>query len=208
MAQFFHIHPDNPQARLINQAADILKQGGVVVYPTDCSYSIGCHLGDKNALDRIRTIRQLSPKHHFTLMCRDLKDLGYYAHVDNSAYRLLKSITPGPFTFILRASKEVPRRLMHPKRKTIGMRVPENQIVQDLLQALGEPIMTTTLLLPGETTAMTDPHDIYDAVESRVDLIIDGGYGELELTTVLDMVEGHPQLIRQGKGDVVDLLQT
>lgn len=201
MSQFFQIHPVTPQKRLINQAVDILRRGGVIVYPTDSAYAIGCHLGDKQAADRIKRIRKLDDKHNFTLMCRDLSDIGVFAKVDNTQYRLLKTFTPGPYTFILDATSEVPRRLLHPKRKTIGMRVPDNAIVQALLEELGEPIMSSTLILPDKEEPMTDPEEIRDALEHELDLIIDGGFCGLEATTVVNMTGPAPEVTRIGKGD-------
>lgn len=201
MAQFFQIHAENPQHRLIVQAADIIRKGGLVVYPTDSAYALGCHIGDKDALERIRTLRKLDKNHNFTLMCRDLSEIATYARVDNQAYRLLKNHTPGAYTFILEATADVPRRLMHPKRKTIGLRVPDNPIALALLEELGEPLMTSSLLLPGEEFPLTDPYDIRDTLEHFVELVIDGGYCGLEPTTVIDLTESLPQLVRQGKGD-------
>jgi len=201
MAQFFQIHAENPQHRLIVQAADIIRKGGVVVYPTDSAYALGCHIGDKDALDRIRAMRKLDKNHNFTLMCRDLSELATYARVDNAVYRLIKNHTPGAYTFILEATAEVPRRLLHPKRKTIGLRVPDSPIALALLAELGEPIMTSSLLMPGEEYPMTDPYDIRDSLEHQVDLIIDGGYCGLDPTTVIDFTGDAPELIRQGKGD-------
>lgn len=201
MAQFFQIHPENPQQRLIVQAVDIIRKGGIVVYPTDSAYALGCHIGDKDALERIRTLRQLDKHHNFTLMCRDLSELATYARVDNQVFRLLKNHTPGAYTFILEATADVPRRLMHPKRKTIGLRVPDNAIALALLEELGEPLMTSSLLLPGEELPLTDPYDIRDSLERHVELVIDGGYCGLEPTTVIDLTGGTPELIRQGKGD-------
>ena len=201
MSQFFQIHPETPQKRLINQAVDILRKGGVIVYPTDSAYAIGCHLGDKQAADRIKRIRRLDDKHNFTLMCRDLSDIGVFAKVDNTQYRLLKNFTPGAYTFILDATSEVPRRLLHPKRKTIGMRVPDNAIVQALLAELGEPIMSSTLILPGDEDPMTDPYDIRETLEHELDLIIDGGFCGLESTTVVNMTGDAPEVTRVGKGD-------
>ncbi|EDM49569.1 MULTISPECIES: L-threonylcarbamoyladenylate synthase [Marinobacter] len=201
MSQFFQIHPETPQKRLINQAVDILRKGGVIVYPTDSAYAIGCHLGDKQAADRIKRIRRLDDKHNFTLMCRDLSDIGVFAKVDNTQYRLLKNFTPGAYTFILDATSEVPRRLLHPKRKTIGMRVPDNAIVQALLAELGEPIMSSTLILPGDEDPMTDPYDIRETLEHELDLIIDGGFCGLEATTVVNMTGDAPEVTRVGKGD-------
>lgn len=201
MAQFFQIHPENPQHRLIVQAADIIRKGGIVVYPTDSAYALGCHIGDKDALERIRTLRKLDKNHNFTLMCRDLSELATYARVDNQVFRLIKNHTPGAYTFILEATADVPRRLLHPKRKTIGLRVPDNPIALALLEELGEPLMTSSLLLPGEDMPMTDPYDIRDTLEHFVELVIDGGYCGLEPTTVVDLTGDIPELVRQGKGD-------
>jgi tRNA threonylcarbamoyl adenosine modification protein (Sua5/YciO/YrdC/YwlC family) len=201
LAQFFQIHPENPQRRLIVQATDIIRKGGLVVYPTDSAYALGCHIGDKEALERIRTLRKLDKDHNFTLMCRDLSELATYARVDNQVFRLLKNHTPGAYTFILEGTAEVPRRLMHPKRKTIGLRVPDNPIALALLEELGEPLMTSSLLLPGEEFPMTDPYDIRDTLEHFVELVIDGGYCGPEPTTVIDLTGDAPQLTRQGKGD-------
>lgn len=202
MSQFFQIHPDNPQVRLIKQAADIVRKGGIIVYPTDSAYAIGCHIGDKKALERIRRIRQLDDKHNFTLVCRDLSELASFARVDNTQYRLLKACTPGPYTFILKATAEVPRRLMHQKRKTIGLRVPENPTAQALLAELNEPLMSVTLIMPGDADPLIDPYDIRSTLEHDVDLVIDGGYCGLEMTTVVDLADDEPALVRQGKGDV------
>lgn len=202
MSQFFQIHPDNPQARLIKQAADIIRTGGIVVYPTDSAYALGCHIGDKRALDTIRRIRKLDDKHNFTLVCRDLSELANFARVDNAAYRLLKATTPGPYTFILKATPEVPRRLLHAKRKTIGLRVPENNIAQALLDELNEPMMSVTLIMPGDDDPLIDPYEIRDLLEHDVDLVIDGGYCGLEMTSVIDLADDEPVLVRQGKGDI------
>ncbi|MFN3235553.1 MAG: L-threonylcarbamoyladenylate synthase [Pseudomonadales bacterium] len=202
MSQYFRIHPDNPQVRLIHQAVDIIRQGGVIAYPTDSAYALGCHIGDKRALEKICAIRRLDSKHNFTLICRDLSDLGVYAKVNNSAYRLIKAATPGPYTFILQATREVPRRLVHPKRKTIGLRVPANNICIDLLDQLGEPMMTTTLILPGDQYPLTDPGEIREMLEHQVDLIIDGGFGGLESTTVVNLEEQIPEIVREGCGDL------
>jgi tRNA threonylcarbamoyl adenosine modification protein (Sua5/YciO/YrdC/YwlC family) len=202
VSQFFQIHPDNPQARLIRQAADIVRAGGVVVYPTDSAYALGCHIGDKNALDRIRRIRNLDSRHNFTLVCRDLSEIATYARVDNTAYRLLKHSTPGPYTFILKATSEVPKRLMHAKRKTVGLRVPENLIAQALLADLGEPLMSVTLIMPGDEYPLIDPYDIRTTLEHSVDLVIDGGYCGMEATTVVDLADDVPLILRAGKGDV------
>ena len=201
MSQFFQIHPENPQIRLIKQAAEVIRQGGVIAYPTDCGYSLGCHLGDKSALDRIRAIRRLDDKHNFTLVCRDLSEISTYARFDNRLYRLLKSNTPGPYTFIFSATSEVPRRLLHPKRKTIGIRVPNNRIVSALLEELGEPIMSTTLILPGDEYPLTDPDEIRDLMEHQVDLVIDGGFCGLESTTVISMEQDYLEVVREGMGD-------
>lgn len=201
MSQYFNIHPENPQARLINQAVDIIRQGGVIAYPTDSAYALGCHLGDKNAIERIRKLRQLDDKHNFTLMCRDLSELGVYAKVDNVTFRLLKANTPGPYTFILKATTEVPRRLMHPKRRTIGLRIPKHQITLDLLEALGEPLMSVTLILPDETLPLTDPEVIRDRLGKQVDLIIDGGACNLEPTTVVSLENDEVEVLRVGLGD-------
>jgi len=201
MSQFFQIHPENPQTRLINQAVDIVRGGGIIAYPTDSAYALGCHMGDKSALDRIRRIRRLDKDHNFTLMCRDLSELSNYARVDNAMYRLLRNNTPGAYTFILEATREVPRRMMHPKRKTIGLRVPDNVIALDLLEGLGEPIMSVTLIMPDDEYPLIDPYDIRDVLEHEVDLVIDGGYCGLEPTTVIDLSGDSPALMRTGKGD-------
>ena len=206
MSQFFSIHPDNPQHRLVRQASEIVKKGGIIVYPTDSAYALGCHVGDKKALDKIRQIRQLDKNHNFTLMCRDLSELAVYAKVDNQLYRSLKAHTPGPYTFILEATSEVPRRLMHPKRKTIGLRVPENPIALALLEDLGEPIMSVTLIMPGDEYPLTDPYDIRDMLEHHVDLIVEGGYCGLEPTTVVDLNGQSPVIIRQGMGEFEDFM--
>ncbi|MEW6647244.1 MAG: L-threonylcarbamoyladenylate synthase [Pseudomonadota bacterium] len=201
MSQFFQIHAETPQPRLIRQAVDLLRGGAVIVYPTDSGYALGCLSGDKDAIERIRQIRRLDDRHNFTLVCRDLSEIATYAKVDNSTYRLLKQLTPGPYTFILDATREVPRRLQHPKRKTIGIRVPDNAIAQALLAELGEPLMSTTLILPGDELPQNDPYEFRSQLERQVDLIIDGGYGDLEPTTVIDVVDGVPVVVRQGKGD-------
>jgi tRNA threonylcarbamoyl adenosine modification protein (Sua5/YciO/YrdC/YwlC family) len=201
MSQFFQIHPDNPQKRLIRNAVEIIHQGGLVIYPTDSSYAVGCHIGDKGAMERIRRLRQLDDKHNFTLVCRDLSEISTYAKVGNQHYRMLKTLTPGPYTFIHKATKQVPRRLQHPKRKTIGIRVPDNAIAQELLSELGEPLMSSTLILPGEEMPMTDPYEMRDLISHQVDLIIDGGYCGFEPTTVVDMEEETPRIVRVGKGD-------
>lgn len=201
MSQFFYIHPENPQARLINQAVEILRKGGVIVYPTDSGYALGCMLGDKHAMDRIIAIRKLPEGHNFTLVCRDLSELSNYATVTNIAYRLIKNNTPGRYTFILTATKELPRRLMTSKRKTIGLRVPDNQIALDLLSALGEPILSCSLMLPGEEhITQSDPEEIRERLEHQVDLIIHGGYLGQEPTTVVDLTEDTPVILREGSG--------
>lgn len=201
MSQFFRVHSENPQLRLINQAAEIVKAGGVIAYPTDSAYALGCHIGDKRALQRIRQIRKLDQHHNFTLVCRDLSELGIYARVSNSAYRLIKTATPGPYTFILPATREVPRRLVHAKRKTIGLRVPDNPICEALLSALGEPLMSSTLILPGDDYPMTDPMEIRDLLEHQLDLVIDGGFCGMEPTTVVNMEDDVPMISRSGRGD-------
>lgn len=202
MSQFFQIHPETPQQRLIDQAVDIINDGGVIVYPTDSGYALGCHLGDKSAMEQIRSIRQVSDKHNFTLVCRDLSEISLYAKVDNTAYRLIKSHTPGPYTFILTATREVPRRLQNPKRKTIGLRVPDNRICMALLETLGQPLMSSTLMLPGDELPLTDPYDIRDTLEHALDLVIDGGYCGFEPTTVVDLVGGVAVVTRVGLGPV------
>jgi len=200
MSQFFQIHPDNPQPRLINRAVEILQQGGVIAYPTDSSYALGCHIDDKAAMERLARIRQVSNRHNFTLMCRDLSEIASYAKVGNQEYRLVKSLTPGPFTFILKASREVPRRLQNPKRKTIGLRVPENRIALALLEELNEPIMSSTLILPGQEFPMTDAEEIREQLEHFVDLVIDGGHCVNEPTTVIDLSDSTVEITRQGRG--------
>jgi len=204
MTQIFHIHPDNPQKRLIVHSVEYLQKGGVIVYPTESGYALGCHLGDKKALERIRAIRRLDDKHNFTLMCKDLSDIANYARVDNDLYRVLKAHTPGPYTFILKATRDVPRRVLHPKRKTIGIRVSENQICHDLLAEFDEPLISTTLILPGEDMPMTDPFEIRDLLGSQVDLVIDGGFCGFEPTSVINLSEDEIEIIREGAGDVSD----
>ena len=202
MAQFFSINPDNPQLRLIRQAAAIVRSDGVIVYPTDSCYALGCHLGDKNAMTRIRTIRQVDDRHHFTLVCRDLAEISRYAKVDNSQYRLLKASTPGSYTFILEATREVPRRLQHPKRSTIGLRIPSHPVVQALLEELKEPLLSSTLMLPGDELPLNDAEEIRDRLEHQVELVLDGGPCGLEMTTVIDLTGEVPELTRQGKGSL------
>jgi tRNA threonylcarbamoyl adenosine modification protein (Sua5/YciO/YrdC/YwlC family) len=202
MTQYFKVHPVNPQHRLLQRAAAMLRDGAVVVYPTDSIYALGWHIGDKQALERVRRIRQTERDHDFTLVCRDLSEIANYARVDNWAYRLLRSLTPGPYTFILRATHEVPKRLQDLKRRSIGIRVPSNVIAQALAAELGEPIMSSTLLLPGEDVPMTDPEEIRGRLEKLVDLILDGGAGSVEPTSVLDLSQGSVAILRRGKGDV------
>ncbi|MGF1806422.1 threonylcarbamoyl-AMP synthase [Aliivibrio sifiae] len=201
MSQFFYVHPENPQARLMTQAVAIIRSGGVVIYPTDSGYALGCQLENKQALERICQIRRLDDKHNFTLLCRDLSELSIYARVDNSVFRLLKNNTPGAYTFIFKGTKEVPRRLMNPKRKTIGMRVPDNKIALALLEELGEPLMSTTLILPGNEMAESDPETIRDQLEHAVDLIMNGGYLGEQPTTVVDFSDDEINVVRVGAGD-------
>ncbi len=202
MTQFFHIHPDNPQQRLVRQAAEIVHAGGIIALPTDSSYALACHLDDKAAVDRLRRIRGIDDKHHLTLLCRDLSDLANYARVDNRQYRLLKATTPGPYTFILEATREVPRRLSHPSRKTIGLRVPEHAIAQALLAELGQPLLGATLILPGSDEPLHEPDEIRDALQKQVELVIDGGACSLQPTTVVDLTGDAPVVLREGRGDV------
>lgn len=206
VSQFFQIHPENPQIRLIKQAVEIIRQGGVVIYPTDSSYAIGCAMGNKAGIERIRRLRQLDDKHNFTLVCRDLSQLGLFAKVDTAAFRLLKAHLPGPYTIILSATREVPRMLLHPKRRTIGLRVPQLPIAQALLAELGEPLMSVSLILPGDSEPMTDPHEIRERLEHHVDLVIDGGFGDLKASTIIDLSGDEPELIREGCGDPTPFL--
>lgn len=201
MSQFFSIHPETPQQRLIKQAVEIINKGGVVAYPTDSAYALACHMGDKQALERIRQIRRIDEKHHLTLMCRDLSEIATYAKVDNQVYRLLKNNTPGAYTFILLATKEVPKRLLHPKRKTIGLRVPDHAITLALLEELGEPLMSTSLILPNEEDALNEPWEIRDTLQNQVDLVIDGGYCANAESTVVSLLDDAPEIIRVGAGD-------
>ena len=202
MAQYFKIHPDNPQKRLIGQAATIIRDSGVAAYPTDSCYALGCLFSDKSAIDRIKQIRQLDDKHHLTLLCRDLTDIGSFAKLDNAAYRLIKSLTPGPYTFLLKASRDVPRRIQHPQRKTIGLRIPDNRVALALLEALGEPMLSTSLILPGAEDPETDVEQIRAKLGKLIDVIIDGGDGEPEQTSVVDLSGDTPVVVREGKGDV------
>ena len=200
MAQFFEIHPENPQLRLIHRAVEIIRKGGVIAYPTDSSYALACHVGDKQALDTIRRIRQLNDKHNFTLVCKDLTQISTFTKIGNDAFRLIKALTPGPFTFILDATREVPRRLQHPKKKTIGIRIPDHPVAQLLAQELDEPLFSSTLILPGETDALTDPYEIRSRLEHELDLVIDAGIIESESTTMIEFTGNGPEIIRQGKG--------
>ena len=202
MTQYFEIHPVNPQKRLIQNAVSIVRGGGVIAYPTDSCYALGCHIGDKTALQRIQKIRRLDKKHNLTLLCRDLAEIGTYAKVQNSSFRLMKAATPGPYTFLLMATQGVPKRLQHPKRKTIGVRVPDNQIILDLLEELGEPMLSTSLILPGNSLPMTDPVEIGEKLCGQIDLIIDGGACGLDATTVVDIADGQAMIVRQGMGDI------
>lgn len=206
MSQLLSIHPHNPQPRLIAQAADIIRQGAVVVYPTDCAYAIACQLGNKKPLGQIRQLRQISHKQPLTLICEDLSQIATYARVDNAAYRILKSHTPGAYTFVLKATREVPKKLLHPQRKTIGLRIPDNTIAQALLHELGEPLLSSSLILPGDTYPMTDPHDIHASLNHQLDLVIDGGYCGMEMTSVVSLVDGKVEVLRQGVGQVTQFL--
>lgn len=201
MSQYFEIHPETPQPRLVKRAVEIIRKGGVIAYPTDSRYALGCHLDDKNAMERLARIRQTDKDHDFTLVCSDLSEIGTYARVDNQAFRLLKAHTPGPYTFILKATNEVPRRLQNPKRKTIGIRVPDHPVTQAILAELGEPLMSSTLWLPGEELPYTEAWQIRERFEHELDLVIDGGHCGIEPTTVLDMSEGPIRVVRRGRGD-------
>ena len=200
MAQYFEVHPENPQLRLIHRAVDIIQQGGVIAYPTDSSYALACHIGDKQAMDKIRRIRQLDDKHDFALVCKDLTQVSNFTKIGNDAFRLIKALTPGPFTFILDATKEVPRRLQHPKKKNIGIRIPDHQVAAVLLRELDEALLSSTLILPHADTALTDPYDIRDKLDHELDLVLDAGIIEFEQTTVIEFTSNGPVIIRQGKG--------
>ena len=205
MAQFFSVHPEQPQPRLIRQAAEILRAGGVVAFPTDAAYSLGCRIGNGDAVARIRALREVDERHHFTLMCRDLSEIAAYARVDNAQFRLLKATTPGSYTFILEGTKELPRRILHPKRKTIGLRVPAHAVPQALLAELDEPMLTSTLLLPGDEHPLNDAEEIRDRLERRIDLVIEAGACGLEMTTVVDLTGSAPELVRAGMGSLEPL---
>lgn len=202
MAQFFAIHTDTPHLRLIKQAVAIVRSGGIIVYPTDSCYALGCHLGDKDAMTRIRAIRQVDERHHFTLVCRDLAEIATYAKVDNSQYRLLKATTPGSYTFILQATREVPRRMQHPKRNTIGLRIPDHPVVLALLEELGEPLLSSTLILPGDEYPLNDAEEIRERLEHQVELVMDAGSCGIDMTTVIDLTTDVPELVRPGKGSL------
>jgi tRNA threonylcarbamoyl adenosine modification protein (Sua5/YciO/YrdC/YwlC family) len=202
MSQHFHLHPDNPQPRLIRETVKLLKSGGVMVYPTDSCYAIGCMIGNKDGMERIRALRGVDDKHLFTLICRDLSEIARFALVDNKQYRMLKAATPGGYTFILEATKEVPRRLQHPKRSTIGLRVPEHVVVASLLAELDEPILSMTLQLPGDEYPLNDPEDILERIGNRIDIMLDSGFCGIESTTVVDLTGDTPELVRRGSGDV------
>jgi len=204
MTDILKIHPTHPQERLILKAVAALSAGGVLIYPTDSGYAFGCQIGDKSALDRIRRLRQLPPNHHFTLMCRDLSEIAVYARVNNTVFRLLKAHTPGAYTFILEATKEVPKRLQHPKRKTIGLRIPSNPTALLMMEVLGQPIMSTSMILPGEEMPMPDLEDIAERLKGQVDLIIDGGDCGIIPTSIVDLTSGFPEIVREGRGDISD----
>jgi len=206
VAKLIEVHPDNPQPRLVAEIVETIKGGGLIAYPTDSSYAFGCHIGDKRAMDRIRRIRRTDKHHNFTLVCSDLSEIGTYARLDNWAYRMLKSMTPGAYTFILPATREVPKRLQHPKRRTIGLRVPDHVLVRAVLGALGEPIMSSTLLLPGDELPLTDPHEIEARIGHEIDLIIDAGPTGIEPTSVIDLSDGTVRVLRVGRGDVSALV--
>ena len=202
MSQYFSVHPTHPQLRLIAQAAAIIRAGGVIAYPTDSCYALGCHIGDKEAMQRLRAIRKVDDKHHLTLMCRDLSEIATYAQVDNVQYRLLKKLTPGSYTFILRATREVPRRLLHPRRKTIGMRVPDHPVAQALLDAMGDPLLSATLILPGDALPLNDAQEIRASLEKSVDLVLDSGSCGVDPTTMVDLTGEVPEVLRRGRGSI------
>ena len=202
MAKLIEIHPDNPQPRRVAEIVETIREGGLIAYPTDSSYAFGCHIGDKRAMDRIRRIRRTDKNHNFTLVCSDLSEISTYARVDNWAYRMLKSMTPGPYTFILPATREVPKRLQHPKRRTIGLRVPDHALVRAVLQELGEPIMSSTLLLPGDDIPLTDPYEIEERIGNQIDQIVAGGPVGIEPTTVIDLSGGSVEILRKGLGEI------
>ena len=206
MAKLIEIHPDDPQPRRVASIVEPIRGGGLIAYPTDSSYAFGCHIGDKRAMDRIRRIRRTDKNHNFTLVCSDLSEISTYARVDNWAYRMLKAMTPGPYTFILPATREVPKRLQHPKRRTIGLRVPDHSLVRAVLEALGEPIMSSTLLLPGDDLPLTDPYEIQERIGHEIDLIIDAGPTGIEPTSVIDLSQDTVEVLRVGRGDVSALL--
>lgn len=205
MSQYFVIHPTNPQRRLIVQAAEIVRDGGVIAYPTDSCYALGCHLGDKDAMVRLRRIRQVDENHHFTLMCRDLSEIALFARVDNAQYRLIKALTPGSYTFILEGTRELPRRLLHPRRKTIGLRVPEHPVAQALLAELNEPLLSTTLMLPSDETPLSEATDIRARLERELDLVMDAGPCGIEPTTVVDLTGDTVEILRKGKGSITPI---
>ncbi|MGQ0598256.1 L-threonylcarbamoyladenylate synthase [Aquabacterium sp.] len=205
MAQYFEVHPEHPQPRLLKQAVDILQRGGLVALPTDSSYALVCHLDDKSAVDQLRRVRGIDERQHLSLLCRDLSELANYARVDNSQYRLLKLGTPGPYTFILEATKEVPRRVSHPSRRTIGLRVPDHKVTQAVLELMGQPLIATTLILPGQTDALNDAGEIRDALQKLIQGVVDAGACHQEPTTVIDLSQGGAEVIRQGRGDVAAL---
>ena len=205
MSQFFTLHPTHPEARLVKRAVDIVRKGGLIAYPTDSCYALGCHIGDKSAMERIRRVRGVDDRHHFTLVCRDLSDIGTFAKVNNAQYRLLKAHTPGSYTFILEATRELPRRLAHPKRATVGVRVPEHPVTHALLTELNEPLLSSTLILPGDENPLNDAESIRARLEHEIDLILDGGVCGIEPTTVIDLSGAEPILIRKGKGDIASI---
>ncbi len=206
MGQYLVIHKDNPQPRLISQVAGVLQKGGVIIYPTDSCYALGCKIGDKAAMTRIIRLRQIGERHNMTLICRDLSEISSFARIGNTEFRLIKSLIPGPYTFLLKATRDVPKRLQHPKRRTIGIRIPDNNIALDLLESLGEPMLTTSLILPGQETVMNDPEEIKERLIDEVDLIINGGQGGISATTVLDLTTDTPYVVREGLGEIHNLM--